>query len=103
MQNPTCRSRGSCSGELFELGPASDQRPAAGPGPADSLVLNRGVDSSPQPPRGTQKRSHAATARVSLALCPLWFMANMTYNLSLSRTSVSSWAKQQTKMATVFL
>ena len=34
--------------------------------------------------------SHAATAKISLIVCPIWFLANWTYNQSLSMTSVTS-------------
>mmetsp|Transcript_53532 Transcript_53532/g.122074 ORF Transcript_53532/g.122074 Transcript_53532/m.122074 type:complete len:339 (+) Transcript_53532:36-1052(+) len=34
--------------------------------------------------------SHLGTLRVSLLVCPLWFLANWTYNQSLSMTSVTS-------------
>ena len=34
--------------------------------------------------------SHIATARVSLVVCPIWFIANWSYNQSLSMTSVTS-------------
>ena len=34
--------------------------------------------------------SHGQTARVSAFICPLWFLANWSYNASLSMTSVTS-------------
>lgn len=38
----------------------------------------------------THVMSHLGTMRVSLIVCPLWFLANWTYNQSLSMTSVTS-------------
>lgn len=41
-----------------------------------------------EPP--THIMSHLGTMRVSLIVCPLWFLANWSYNQSLSMTSVTS-------------
>jgi len=38
----------------------------------------------------THIMSHYGTMRVSLIVCPIWFLANWTYNQSLSMTSVTS-------------
>ena len=37
-----------------------------------------------------ERLSHYGTARVSLIVCPLWFLANWTYYMSLAMTSVTS-------------
>uniref|UniRef100_A0A7S2GQ05 EamA domain-containing protein n=1 Tax=Octactis speculum TaxID=3111310 RepID=A0A7S2GQ05_9STRA len=34
--------------------------------------------------------SHLSTAKISAMICPIWFLANWTYNQSLSMTSVTS-------------
>ena len=36
------------------------------------------------------KYSHMQTMRVGLVMCPLWFAANLSYNASLSMTSITS-------------
>mmetsp|Transcript_8367 Transcript_8367/g.16064 ORF Transcript_8367/g.16064 Transcript_8367/m.16064 type:complete len:551 (+) Transcript_8367:99-1751(+) len=40
--------------------------------------------------KGVGVMSHTGTARVSLLVCPIWFLANWSYNQSLSMTSITS-------------
>lgn len=43
-----------------------------------------------QQERPAHRWSHTRTMRVARVICPLWFVANFTYNLSLAMTSVTS-------------
>jgi solute carrier family 35, member F5 len=53
-------------------------------------TTTNGVDDDEVYSPPTHVMSHLGTMRVSLIVCPLWFLANWTYNQSLSMTSVTS-------------
>ena len=66
----------------------AEQDGAAGGGGA---VLDGAVEgAAKEAGAGRSLYSHSATAKISLIVCPIWFLANWSYNQSLSMTSVTS-------------
>ena len=58
--------------------------------PAEELDEATGATERGAAERASRRSARLAAARGALALCPVWFAANVTYNVSLAHTTVTT-------------
>ncbi|MQL80375.1 hypothetical protein Taro_012828 [Colocasia esculenta] len=85
LQEGECNEASCVSTELHVKEPLSDQGPEL---PESVQIVGSGTSSEGVDAKGQWTRTRVA--KVSLLICPFWFFAQLTFNLSLKYTTVTS-------------